>query len=276
MLAFMKKYKFAGLGVIIIIAIVLLAIFASFIIPYDPNDIMIQNKLCAPSWSHLFGCDHEGIDLLSKMVFGARVSLYVSLLTILCALIVGTLVGLVSGYYGGALDLLIMRICDIFLAFPGILLAIAIAAMLGPSVNNTIIALCATGWVGFARLVRGEVLAIKEREFVMSAQVLGASNLYIIFVYILPNIVAPIIVTATFSLAGIIIAESSLSFLGLGTPIDTPSWGKMLDSGRDYLFEAPRLSYVPGIAIVILVLSINFIGDALRDHFDPKSRRETS
>ncbi len=265
--------KLAFIGAIIISIIAVVSLFAPVFAPTDPTEIQIKDKLCQPSKTHWLGCDHEGVNVLSKMIYGGRVSLYVSIITVFFSLILGGLIGLISGYWGGKLDLFFMRICDIFLAFPGILLAIAIAGMLGPSVHNTIIALVITGWVGFARLIRGEVLYVKEREYVSSAHAIGASNLYIIFVYILPCIIAPIVVQTTFALAGVIIAESSLSFLGLGTPIDTPSWGKMLDDGRGFLFEAPRLTIIPGLGIMTLVMGFNFIGDALRDYFDPKSRK---
>lgn len=267
---FIKSYKLAVFGALTIALAILVAILAPIIAPSNPYEIQIQDKLCLPSVNHWLGCDHEGIDLVSSMMYGARVSLYVALVVIFFCLILGTAVGLVSGFYGGMLDMIVMRISDVFLAFPGILLAIAIAAMLGPSIHNTVIALSVTGWVGFSRLVRGEVLSLKEREFVKSAEAIGAPNGYIMIIYILPNILGPLIVHTTFSIAGVIIAESSLSFLGLGVPVGMPSWGKMLDNGRDFLFEAPRLSVVPGIAIVLIVLAFNFLGDALRDHFDPK------
>lgn len=276
MKAFFKSIKTHPLAlgsVLTIFVLSIVAICSPWLTPYPPNALDITQRLCLPSFAHWMGCDPYGADVFSQMIAGTRVSLMVAFTTIIIIACSGTAIGLLSGYYGGTFDLIIMRICDIFLAFPGLLLAIAIAAMLGPSATNLILALSATGWVSFARLVRGEVLVLKEQEFVLAARAVGASDISIMGFHILPNALSPIIVQATFGLAGIIIAESSLSFLGLGVPVETPSWGKMLDSGRDYLLSAPRLSMYPGFAIMLVCIAFNFIGDAIREFVDPQGRR---
>ena len=212
--------------------------------------------------------------MLSRILWGARVSLRVGFSVVLLASIIGVSLGAISGYFGGLVDTAIMRITDILLAFPGILLAIAFVAFRGPGIFNLVLALSLGGWVGYARLVRGQVLAAREREFVEAARALGASDLRIIVRHILPNIIQPVIVQAAIGMAGAILAEATMSFLGLGVPPPTASWGAMLNDGRSHLFDAPHLVLFPALAVMLAVLSFNFIGDALRDYLDPRSRIE--
>lgn len=267
----MFQSRWTYLGTIIIAGFALAALFAPWLAPGDPYGIDLSQQLQSPSGAHWLGQDANGADILSRLLYGARISLIVGLAVVALAGTIGILVGLVSGYYGGWTDTLIMRLVDILLAFPGLLLAIALVAVLGPDIRNVIIALTVLGWVPFARLVRGQVLAVKEREFVLAARATGASNKRIMLVHILPNILGPVIVQATFSVAGVIIAESSLSFLGLGAPPGTPSWGAMLADGKQVLMDAPHVSIFPGLAIMLTVLAFNFLGDGLRDRYDPRS-----
>ncbi len=266
----MLKGKLTVIGAVIVLAFMLVALFAPLLAPYDPNAIDLTGELGRPSAAHILGQDKLGRDILSRAIYGTRVSLFVGFTVVAISVVIGTFIGAVSGYKCGIYDMVIMRIIDVLLAFPGILLAIAITGVLGPNLRNVILALCAFGWVGYARLVRGQVLSIREREYVLSAKALGAKNLYIILWHILPNTLSPIIVTATFGVAGVILAESSLSFLGLG-PQDVPTWGAMLNEGSQFLLFAPHVSFFPGIAIMLTILGFNFIGDGIRDHFDPKN-----
>jgi len=268
----MLNSRLAKIGALIVIAFTLIAIFAPLLAPYDPNEISLSGELEGPSSAHILGQDKLGRDILSRVIYGSRVSLIVGFTVVGISVIIGTLIGSFSGYKGGVYDMIIMRIIDILLSFPGILLAIAITGVMGPSLKNVIFALCILGWVGYARLVRGQVLSIREREYVLSAKALGAKDMYIVFRHILPNTLSPIIVTATFGIAGTILAESSLSFLGLG-PQNVPTWGAMLNEGAKFLLFAPHVSIFPGIAIMLTILGFNFIGDGIRDYFDPKNRR---
>ncbi len=254
----------------VILLFVLGGIFAPWISPHDPYEISLQDQLASPSLSHPLGRDLNGSDILSRLLHGARISLSVGLLVVIFSGTIGTCVGLMSGYYGGWTDSVLMRIVDILLAFPGLLLAIALVAVLGPRTTNVILALTVMGWVSFARLVRGQVLSVKEREYVLAARSLGQSDAGIMRHHILPNVLSPVIVQATFSVAGVIVAEASLSFLGLGAPPGTPSWGSMLSDGKQVLMEAPHVSFFPGLAIMLVVLSINLLGDELRDLLDPR------
>lgn len=267
-----KKHKLAFLGLIIIAIMVVCALFAGLLSPYDPHDIQLQYSLEKESLVHPFGRDENGADMLSKVIHASRISLAVGFSVVFFTSLLGILLGLLGGYYGGIFDHILMRIVDIFMAFPGLLLAITISALLPPSMYNVIFALSIVGWVSYARLVRGQVLSIKEREHVIAAKSLGASDARIIFIHILPNTLAPVLVAATFGVAGAIIGESSLSFLGIGVPPTSFSWGSMLDAGRQHLLDAPHLAIYPGIAIMLAVMGFNFLGDALRDKFDPKSR----
>jgi peptide/nickel transport system permease protein len=273
----MRTNRLRDKGTIIGLSILTLfffcALFAPWIAPYDPFDQNLREGLSGPSASHLLGQDKLGRDLLSRIIYGARISLVVGTVTVAISLAIGLFVGALAGYLGGWVDELLMRLIDLFLAFPGILLAIAMAAILGPSLQNIIISLCIMGWVGYARMVRGQILVVREEEFVAAARALGAGPARIITRHLLPNILAPVIVEATFGMAGAIVSEASLSFLGLGVQAPTPSWGMMLSDGRSFLLLAPHLTTVPGLAIFLIVLALNLLGDRLRDRLDVRSKR---
>ncbi|MCB0391385.1 MAG: ABC transporter permease [Bdellovibrionales bacterium] len=258
-------------GASLISLMVLIAIFAPYIAPQDPNIMSLADRYQGMSWQHPFGLDENGSDVLAKVVYGARVSLAVSLSVVSLSIVIGLVLGSFAGYFGKFWDGFIMRAIDMIQAFPNFLLALALVAVMGPSVRNVIIAMCLTSWAGFARLVRGEILYLKEKEYVSSALAIGASHWRTIVLHIWPNLVGAIVVNASFAMAGTIIAESGLSFLGLGAPPTTPTWGALLNSGRKILEEAPHVSIFPGLAILILILGFNLFGDGLRDYLDPKS-----
>jgi peptide/nickel transport system permease protein len=265
----------AATGVVLVVVFVMLALFAPWIAPQDPAAINLPARLDAPSRVHLFGTDELGRDILSRTIYGARISMLVGSCVVLTSLALGLIIGSIAGYYGGAIDRFVnIVLMNAFLSFPGILLAIAFVAFRGPGIFNLVVALSLGGWVGYARLVRGQVLAAREREFVEAARALGASDLRIIVRHILPNIIQPVVVQAAIGMAGAILAEATMSFLGLGVPPPTASWGAMLNDGRGYLFSAPHLVLFPALAVMLAVLSFNFIGDALRDYLDPRSRIE--
>ncbi len=259
--------RLAWVGVVIIAFFSVTAIIGPLIVPYDPMHIDLAGELEGPSRTHLLGQDKLGRDILCQIIYGCRVSLLVAVVVVSISVVLGVVAGAMAGYFGGAIDVIMMRVVDILLAFPGILLAIALAGVLGPSLKNIIIALSLLGWVGYARLVRGLILAERNREYVIAAKALGEGHIRIIFRHILPNCFSPIIVEATFGLAGVILAESSLSFLGLG-PQDIPSWGRLLNEGVQYLLFAPHVATFPGVAIMLTVLGFNFLGDGLRDLWD--------
>ena len=256
------------------IALVALALVAAVVgpamTPYDPVRQEIAQRLASPTLSHPFGLDELGRDILARVLAGARVSFLVGLTVVAVSAIVGTLLGAVAGYVGGALDELISRLIDTLLAFPGLLLAIAIVAVLGPSLLNVLVALTLIGWVGYARLVRGQVLRAREFEYVQAARAVGARTLWILWRHVIPTAVPALVVQATLGMAGAVIGEASLSFLGLGVQPPTPSWGTMLNGGRAHILDAPHLTIFPGLAIVMLVLGFNFLGDGLRDRLDPR------
>lgn len=265
----------AAAGVVLIFVFVIFALFAPWIAPQDPAYINLPTRLAPPSHAHWFGTDELGRDILSRIVYGARVSMLVGSCVVAASLALGLIVGSIAGYYGGAIDRLVnIVLMNAFLSFPGILLAIAFVAFRGPGIFNLVLALSLGGWVGYARLVRGQVLAAREREFVEAARALGAGDLRIVVRHILPNIIQPVIVQAAIGMAGAILAEATMSFLGLGVPPPTASWGAMLNDGRAHLFDAPHLVLFPALAVMLAVLSFNFIGDALRDYLDPRSRIE--
>jgi peptide/nickel transport system permease protein len=263
------RNRLAWIGVAIIGLLLVTAFLAPVLAPYDPQAIDLNGELEGPGVGHPLGQDKLGRDILSQIIYGSRVSLVVGLVVVGISLVIGVSLGAAAGYFGGVFDVIVMRIVDILLAFPGILLAIALAGILGPNLRNIILALCVLGWVGYARLVRGQVLAEKNREYVVAARALGASHPRIILRHILPNCFAPVIVEATFGLAGVILAESSLSFLGLG-PQDVPTWGRLLNEGAHYLLFAPHVATFPGLAIMLTILGFNFIGDGLRNRWDVK------
>ena len=265
----------AALGAVLVVAFVIFAAFASWIAPQDPAAIQLALRLDTPSTAHWFGTDELGRDILSRTIYGARISMLVGSLVVTISLCLGLVVGSIAGYYGGAIDRFFnIVVMNAFLSFPGILLAIAFVAFRGPGIFNLVLALSLGGWVGYARLVRGQVLAAREREFVEAARALGASDVRIIVRHILPNIIQPVIVQAAIGMAGAILAEATMSFLGLGVPPPTASWGAMLNDGRGHLFDAPHLVLFPALAVMLAVLAFNFIGDALRDYLDPRSRME--
>lgn len=265
----------AAAGVVLVVIFVIFALFAPWIAPRDPASISLPARLDPPSSSHWFGTDELGRDILSRVVYGARISMLVGSCVVLASLALGLIIGSIAGYYGGAIDRFVnVVLMNAFLSFPGILLAIAFIAFRGPGIFNLVLALSLGGWVGYARLVRGQVLAAREREFVEAARALGASDLRIIGRHILPNIIQPVVVQAAIGMAGAILAEATMSFLGLGVPPPTASWGAMLNDGRAHVFDAPHLVLFPALAVMLAVLSFNFIGDALRDYLDPRSRIE--
>jgi len=265
----------AAIGVVLIAMFVMFALFAPWIAPQDHAAIDLPGRLNLPSHAHWLGTDELGRDILSRTIYGARISMLVGSCVVVISLALGLLIGSIAGYYGGAIDRFVnVVVMNAFLSFPGILLAIAFVAFRGPGIFNLILALSLGGWVGYARLVRGQVLAAREREFVEAARALGASDLRIVVRHILPNIIQPVIVQAAIGMAGAILAEATMSFLGLGVPPPTASWGTMLNDGRAHLFDAPHLVLFPAVAVMLAVLSFNFIGDALRDYLDPRSRIE--
>jgi peptide/nickel transport system permease protein len=268
----LKNFAFTA-GLILTVALIIVAVAAPLLSPFDPDAQDTARRLEAPSHGHWLGLDDLGRDVLSRIVWGSRVSLRVGFSVVILASLIGTTLGAMAGYFGGWMDTLIMRVTDILLAFPGILLAIAMVAVLGPSLNNVIVALVTIGWVGYARLVRGQVLKVREMEYVTAAKAMGARSPRVIVLHVLPNVINPMIVMATLGLAGTILSEAALSFLGLGVQPPTPSWGAMLTSGRRYLGLANHLAIWPGIAIMLAVMGLNFLGDGLIDALDPKYRK---
>lgn len=267
-----KKNRRAMVGLYVIVLIIFISLLAPLISPYDPETINLGASLQPPSLKHWLGTDKLGRDILSRIIYGSRVSLMVGIVAVGISGIIGVVLGALAGYFGKWVDNLIMRLVDILLSFPSILLAITLVAVLGASLFNVMLAIGMVGWVSYARIVRGEFLSLKNQEFVLSARTSGAGFVRIIFRHMLPNSMAPIIVMATLGMAGAIITESSLSFLGLGVQPPTPSWGQMLSDGRTIMRQAWWVSTFPGIAIMITVLAFNLLGDGLRDAMDPKLR----
>lgn len=267
-----KTNRFAVAGLCVILALFLLSFCASFLTPYDPDALDAWHVLLPPSLGHLFGTDELGRDVLTRVVYGARVSLKVGFVAVGIAVVIGTVVGLCAGFYGGWLDAILMRLVDIMLCFPTFFLILAVIAMLEPSIWYIMVIIGLTGWMGVARLVRAEVLSLKSRDFVQAARVLGASDARIIFRHILPNALSPVLVSATLGVAGAILTESALSFLGIGVQPPTPSWGNILTAGKDYIEFAWWLSFFPGSAIFVTVLSYNLVGEGIRDALDPRKQ----
>lgn len=244
------------------------ALFAPVLAPHPPARQQLDRDLIAYASDHLLGTDKLGRDILSRVIYGGRISLTVGIATVAISLTLGLTLGAVAGYLGGWIDLFIMRVVDVLLAFPGILLAIAFTAVLGPGLHHVVLALCLIGWTGYARLVRGEILALREREFIQAARALGGTPKRIILHHLLPNLLPPLFIQATFGLAAAIVAEGSLSFLGLGVEPPTPSWGSMLNDGRQFLLVAPHLTTYPGLAIMITVLALNLVGASLQERLN--------
>jgi len=266
-----NKLALAGCGIILFL--ILISLLAPLIAPYDAGAIDLKNVLDPPSFRHWFGTDQLGRDVLSRMIWGARISLLVGFVATGLAILIGTALGAVSGYYGGWVDTVIMRFVDIMLCFPTFFLILAVIAFLGPSIWNIMIVIGLTSWMGVTRLVRADFISLRERDFVKAARAIGASDLRIIFLHVLPNAMASILVTATLGIAGAILTESALSFLGIGVQPPTPSWGNILTAGKDNIDIAWWLSFYPGLAILITVVGYNLLGDGIRDASDPRLKK---
>lgn len=273
--------RLGKVGLVIISVILFVAIFAPLLAPYDPREqtrleinLPTEERL-KPTREFIFGRDDLGRDVLSRVIYGARISMRVGASVVLISTVIGTIIGAISGYYGGWVDRFLSGfLFNVFLPFPSILLAIAMVAFLGPSLNNLILALSVIGWVGYARLMRGQALKVRELDFATAARAQGASDLRVIVLHILPNAIQPMIVQASLGMAGAVLAEASLSFLGLGVPPPAPSWGVMLNDARSFLRVAPHLLIFPGLAVMFTVMAFNFVGDGLREWLDPKQKRQ--
>lgn len=277
---FALRYLKIWVGGAILLVLCICGIAAPFLAPRDPQAQTLEDRLRPPRWAengspaYLLGTDNLGRDMLSRIIYGSRISLIVGAATVIFAGLLGCTLGAVAGYFGRAPDEIVSKISEIFLAFPFLLIAIAIMAFLGQGVGNLILALMLSRWVQYCRVVRGEVLSIRERDFVTAAKALGGRDWYVLVRHVVPNTFASVTVIATFGMAIVIITEASLSFLGLGVPVHIPTWGSMLSEGRSYINRAPWLTIFPGLAIFITVFGINLLGDGLRDVFDPKLRRQ--
>jgi peptide/nickel transport system permease protein len=266
----LMRTRLAPVGVVVVLLLILTAIFAPLIAPYQPQQQIFADALSGPSRSHWFGTDQLGRDTFSRVVYGSRVSIQVGIIAVGISLLIGTVLGLISGYAGvSIIDSIIMRLMDALLAFPALVLALAITAALGPSLTNVMIAIGIVGIPIYARLVRGQVLSVREREYIEAARTIGVPDTRIMWRHILPNVTAPLIVQASIGVAIAILAEASLSFLGLGVQPPTPSWGGMIAVGKDWLGQAPWMAFAPGVAIFVTVLAFNFLGDGIRDALDP-------
>jgi ABC-type dipeptide/oligopeptide/nickel transport systems, permease components len=266
----LKKHKLAIASGIILIILILSCIFAPYLTPYNYYDIDLDNRFAPPSKDHIMGTSELGHDIFTRILYGGRISLLVGFASAFAAAVLGGVLGLVSGYYGGLLDNIIMRIADIFYSIPVLPLMLIIAKFLGSSVINIIFVIVVFGWMTVARIVRGMTLSLKQHEFIESARAIGADNLRIMYKHLLPNLMAPLIVSSTLAIGNAIIYEASLSFLGLGIQPPTPSWGNMLQRAQEHIWRAPWMAFWPGIFIFITVLCFNFLGDGLRDAMDPK------
>ncbi len=264
--------KLAAGGLIIVLALFLVSALTPLLAPYDPSAIDVDNILASPSAAHLFGTDELGRDVFTRMLFGAGISLKVGFVAVGIATLIGVLLGAVSGYYGGWVDIVVMRFVDIMLCFPSFFLILAVIAFLEPSIFNIMAVIGLTSWMGITRLVRAEFLSLKERDFVLAARAMGASAPRIIFIHILPNAMAPVLVSATLGIASAVLVESALSFLGIGVQPPTPSWGNILTQGQSTLGVAWWLSFYPGMAILVTVLGYNLLGEGIRDAIDPRLR----
>ncbi|MDR1166239.1 MAG: ABC transporter permease [Deltaproteobacteria bacterium] len=272
---FLRGNKLTALGALVVLALFLLSAFASFFSPFDPEKIDVLARLAPPGTDgHVLGTDSLGRDVLSRLIHGSKVSLKVGFVAVGLSTLTGLLLGALAGYHGGLVDGIVMRFCDLMLCFPSMFLILAVIAILEPSIWNVMVVIGLTSWMGVARLARAEIMSLKNRDFVLAARALGASSARVIFVHLLPNAMAPVLVTATLGVAGAILTESSLSFLGLGVQPPTPTWGAMLTEGKDYLSRAWWLSFYPGLAILVTVLSYNILGEGLREALNPHARGE--
>jgi len=269
----LKENRLAVVGLVLVLSLVLVAILAPFIAPHDPVEQHLDLRLLSPSWQYPLGIDDLGRCTLSRLIYGTRVSLQIGVVVVGITATLGTLLGLIAGYKGGFVDEVIMRIVDVLLAFPALILALVIAGLLGPGLFNVMLALSVVGWTRYARVVRGCVLSAKERGFVEAARAIGSSNIYIMFRHVLPEALSPVIVMATLGMGWTILSAAALSFLGLGAQPPMPEWGSMLNDGRAFMRAAPQLTTFPGLAIMVTVLAFNFIGDGLRDALDPRQKK---
>ena len=269
------RNKLTGISFIVIGLLVLVAIFAPWIAPYPSEglgNVNLNNVFLRPSLLHPFGTDEMGRDILSRVIFGTRISLVISTLTIFLALLIAVPIGLISGYYGGIVDEIMMRITDMFLSFPPLLIAIVIASFMGPSLRNVVIAIIIAWWPWYSRIIRAQVISLKERPFIKASKCIGSSDWYIMFSHILPNVIAPVIIQASLDMGGVILTAASLSFIGLGAQPPEPEWGLIVSSGRAYIIDGWWYSTFPGLVILVTVLSFNLIGDGLREVLDPRTR----
>lgn len=272
---FLRQSSLARIGFVIACLLLILAVFAPWLSPDNPASQNLGARLQGPSLSHWMGTDELGRDILSRVIYGARVSLFVAVCVVLGCGLTGLTLGMLAGYHGGGLDRVVnLLLINAFLSFPGLLLAIAFAAFFGPGIGKVILALIITGWAGYARLARAQILRAKELEFVLAARSLGASHMRILLRHLLPNILQPVLIQATIGIAGAILAEATLSFLGLGVLAPLPSWGAMLNDARNHLFDAPHMVVFPALAVMLAVLAFNLLGDAWRDWLDPRTRSQ--
>jgi len=266
----LRRNRMAMTGLTLVAGLFVISIFAPFLAPYDPNSIDLKQVLVPPSADHLLGTDTLGRDVLSRIIYGSRVSLKVGFVAVGLATLIGLVVGSLAGYYGSWVDQLFMRLVDLMLCFPTLFLILAVIAVLGPSIWNIMVVIGLTSWMGVARLVRAEFLSLRERDFVAAARALGATDARLILRHLLPNALAPVMVSATLGVAGAILTESALSFLGLGVQPPTPSWGNILTAGKDNIEIAWWLSFFPGLAILVTVMSYNLLGEGIREAIDPR------
>lgn len=269
---YILENKLAFAGMVIIAMLVILALFAPLLVPHDPYVQSLEQSLIGPCGDYPFGTDEFGRCVLSRIIYGSRISLVIGLGVTTMSTIIGVVLGMAAGFHGGRIDEIIMRVVDIFLAFPGLILALVVAGLLGPGTLNVVIALTVVGWMGYARVIRGAVLAEKEKEYIGAVQTFGAGDCYIMLRHLLPNVMTPIVVMASAGVGYVILAAAGLSFLGLGAEPPAPVWGAMLNYGKAYLQTAPHLTIFPGLAIMITVLAFNFLGDGLRDQLDPRMK----
>ena len=258
----------------ILIFFILAALFAGYIAPHDPEKANLELRLKEPCREYPFGTDHLGRCILSRIIFGARVSLLVGLLVVSSSFVLGLAIGTLSGYYGGWLDEIVMRVVDAFLAFPSLLLALGIAGLFGAGFMNLVIALITVDWAGYARLARGSVMTVKEQDYIKAAKGLGAGDMHVILCHVIPNVISPLIVMATIGMGYVILSAAGLSFLGFGVQPPTPEWGSMLSEGKTYIRSAPYIMIFPGIAIMLTVIAFNYLGDELRDLLDPREKKD--
>lgn len=268
-----KKSRLTMIGSIIIVVFILIAIFAPLIAPYSPTEQNLPEKLKTPSLQHLFGTDQFGRDIFSRVIFGSRIALWIIFLVSIISGFIGTVIGVTAGYFGGIIDEVLMRITDMFLAFPSLVLAMAFAAMLGPNLTNTIIAISVISWTTYARLARAEAIKVKSMPYIEAIRSVGGGNIRIMFSHVLPMCISPVLVQLTLRMGTIILTAAGLGFLGLGVQPPTPEWGAMVSDGRSFLVDQWWISTFPGIAIALIVLGFNLLGDGIRDMLDPRLRR---